>query len=158
MKCCRMLKLKKLDPGHVMFTKGDRGDEFFLIVEGSVTGEFPTGSAPRDQKAVVGPQSSLAGGKKVFRLGAGSSFGELSILGRTDSERTRTATVTCGSKGCVLATLTREDYLHVTGKLEAVALAALRKNVPDRPDKPGVGERTLSETQLVWSYLKVDKF
>ena len=62
--------------------------------------------------------------------------------------------MTCGSEGCVLATLSREDYLHVTGKLEAVALAALRKDVPARPEKPEKGERTLENTKLIWGYLK----
>jgi len=33
MKCCRMLKFKKFESGEVMFQKGDRGEEFYLIVQ-----------------------------------------------------------------------------------------------------------------------------
>ena len=136
LKCCRMLKMRRLLSREVLFRQGDRGEEFFIVVKGSLVGEISGAN------------------KKVFRLGPGDSFGELSSMGRTEEERIRTASVTCAEQDCLLVVLSRDDYLRVTGKLEAEAMAALRKPVALNPVKPTSQERSKSETNVVWSYLK----
>ena len=54
---------------------------------------------------------------------------DLFILPETD--RLRTATVVCKTK-CMLATLSRIEYLKITGALEAQALAILTKEPTER--------------------------
>lgn len=64
-------------------------------------------------------------GDKIFDLQAGASFGELSITGEEPRARLRTATIVCKER-CMFATLSRVDYLRVTGGLEKSAMAVLQ--------------------------------
>ena len=132
LKCCRLLSLyKSRGNGEVLFRHGEAGNNFFIIVRGEVLG-------------VVPPRPGSSAPPKRFSLGPGDAFGERSILGRTAEERKRSATIVCRTP-CLMASLTREEYLEVTGRLENVALAALR-TPPESRDEEAVG--------VVWSYLK----
>ena len=132
LKCCRLLSLyKSRGNGEVLFRHGEAGNNFFIIVRGEVLG-------------VVPPRPGSSAPPKRFSLGPGDAFGERSILGRTAEERKRSATIVCKTP-CLMASLTREEYLEVTGRLENVALAALR-TPPESRDEEAVG--------VVWSYLK----
>jgi hypothetical protein len=91
--CCRNLGMVLLGAGERLFSAGDDGDIFYIIVRGEVTGQL-----------------GETEGKK-FQLGAGDAFGEISVMGKTAEERKRTATVTASSE-CLLATLSRANYLR----------------------------------------------
>ena len=141
LKCCRVLKVRRLASRETLFAQGEHGDEFFIVVQGSLLGEVAT-------------PTSTGSGTKTFALGPGDAFGELSITGRTAEERRRTASVTCEAQECVLAVLSREDYLNATNELEAGAMEALSKAVPANNLAPAPHERSKSDINIIWSYLK----
>ncbi len=86
--------------GAVLTRQGAAGDAFYLIVEG---------------KADV-----IKNGKKIARLGAGDSVGEMSLL---DGEP-RSATVMMTSDGSVL-TMPRREFSGVLREIPAIAYKML---------------------------------
>jgi hypothetical protein len=90
---CRHLCHKKMDADITVFEQGDIGDNFYVIVSGSVR--------------------VLIDGEVVSHLGsAGESFGELSLTGVTESERLRAATIITDEE-TVFATLDRLEYTQL---------------------------------------------
>eukprot|EP01047_Picozoa_sp_COSAG01_P015763 COSAG01_NODE_794_length_13545_cov_7.323070_1_plen_1644_part_10 len=108
---CRLLRCQKTPAGKgqssVVFKTGDAGNTFLLIIKGKIRGEVEVADV-------------------VFTLSAGDGFGDVAVTGKTEKERVRTATCTV-VEDAIFATLSRADYLHVTGELERQAMVALRK-------------------------------
>ena len=123
MKVCRNLGLESHPGGHPLFEAGDVGETFYLIVRGTVVGTVP-------------------GRQRRFELTCGDMFGDVSVTGKTEAERKRTATIVC-KDDCLFATLSRAAYLKVMDNLEEQAYAALRKE-PER--------RTKSDLSLLCSF------
>ena len=96
----KMAKIQRLPAFTKIVREGDRGDSFFLILEGS---------------AVV-----RRTGKRAVRLGAGDFFGELAILDAAP----RTATVEAEDE-VVVARLGRSDFNRMLEKEPKVALVLL---------------------------------
>lgn len=85
-------------PGDVIFELNDYTNTFFSIVEGEVH---------------ISPDGGESG--KIFTLGAGDFFGEMSLL----SGRRRSATVKAG-KGCVLIETPRRSMNKLINSVESV--------------------------------------
>jgi len=109
--CCRKLNLRVCERDEAVFEVDELGDMFYIIVRGAVTGRLP--------------------GQPSFELSAGAAFGEIAVVGETEEDRRRTATIRC-EEDSVFATLSRADYLHITGGLEHKALEALTKDPSHR--------------------------
>ena len=123
--CCRAMGCRLAAPGEVLFQRGDReGEVFYIIVRGRVKGQLESG--------------------QEFELGSGESFGELAVSGATEDERVRSATITCLQE-TLFATLSRLDYLRITGSLQSCALAVLAKPP---------AERTLPDVVLLKGFLQ----
>ena len=84
----------------------------------------------------------MPGRQRRFELTCGDMFGDVSVTGKTEAERKRTATIVC-KDDCLFATLSRAAYLKVMDNLEEQAYAALRKE-PER--------RTKSDLSLLCSF------
>ena len=105
--CCRKLNLRVCERDEAVFEVDELGDMFYIIVRGAVTGRIP--------------------GQPSFELSSGAAFGEIAVVGETEEDRRRSATIRC-EEDSVFATLSRADYLHITGGLEHKALEALTKD------------------------------
>ena len=108
---CRRLVLEEVGLDVTVFEQGDVGDKFFVVVSGGVR--------------------LLIDDDEISVLGAGESFGELSLTGVTDSERQRATTVitTCDTS---FATLDRSEYRQLvdgrsTENMEGIVGAELHK-------------------------------
>eukprot|EP01048_Picozoa_sp_COSAG05_P003992 COSAG05_NODE_199_length_14500_cov_458.233456_1_plen_695_part_00 len=116
LKCCEKVGMEERASGETLFEAGGVGEKFYLIIRGSVIGDIP-------------------GRHKPFVLEQGDSFGELSVIGSTEEDQRRTATIRCRTD-CLFGTLSRAAYLRVTNKLEGEAFKVLekpsgRRNEPD---------------------------
>jgi CRP-like cAMP-binding protein len=88
----KLVKLKKYQPGQVVFNWGERGGNLYLIKQGRVEISLPL-------------HTSHYGPQKVSILDAGSHFGELSFLdGKEHSARVTAITET------ELLVLSKRDY------------------------------------------------
>ena len=100
----------------LVFLEGTLGEHFYIVIEGSVR------ILQNHLRPDVSPGSgtervrSHASETLIVELKAGSSFGELSILGSSDSERRRAASAVAGKDGAVLGVLGRDDYLRLLQK------------------------------------------
>ena len=129
-KCCRYITMQTNAPGDVLFSEGDTGgDTFYIIIHGSVSG-------------------SIAATNKHFQLTVGDSFGDLALSGKTNADRVRSATIVCQEE-TMFATLSRVDYLRVTGALHKSALEVL--NSPPE-------ERSEADIHIVEGYLSEIQF
>eukprot|EP01043_Picozoa_sp_COSAG02_P064394 COSAG02_NODE_9402_length_2228_cov_1.823861_1_plen_595_part_01 len=129
-KCCRYMQMQKNAPGDVLFSEGDpAGETFYIVIRGSVSG-------------------SIEADNTRFQLGVGDSFGDLALRGKTEAERIRTATIVCREE-TMFATLSRVDYLRVSGELHNSALEIL--NTP--PD-----ERSQANVHILAGYLSELQF
>eukprot|EP01043_Picozoa_sp_COSAG02_P022833 COSAG02_NODE_1198_length_13931_cov_66.449754_8_plen_2139_part_00 len=113
--CCRYLKMQTNAPGDILFSEGDTGgDTFYIIVHGSVSG-------------------TIKASNSHFRLEVGDSFGDLALSGETEADRVRSATIVCQEE-TMFATLSRVDYLRVSGKLHTSALRILNCQPEERDE------------------------
>ena len=101
------LQLMLMDPDAVLFQQGDYSNEtFYFILSGRVR--------------------VMIDGKQVVELGYGATFGERVLTESGESEpQLRTAGVVA-SEECLLVTITRAAYLHVSGKLAAEVVHVLQ--------------------------------
>ena len=95
--CCGSLVLQRVGASELVFSEGDVGETFHMVVRGQVR--------------------VIVGGATVRTLEVGAAFGEVSLLGKTPEERTRTATIIANTD-CLLASMTRDDYLRVHDQKE----------------------------------------
>ncbi len=92
------LEPRRFEPGQVVFSAGEEGAALFLVAEGRVRIE--------------------AGGRPFGALGAGETFGALSLV--TIGARQCDA---IAEDGVTVLTLSREAYLRLRGEAPAIALA-----------------------------------
>ena len=71
----KKLQYEHFKAGQYIFRKDDKGDKFYIVLEGRVAVENPVNPAKHQGKKSV----------KVSKLGAGASFGELALI--TDGRR-----------------------------------------------------------------------
>eukprot|EP01043_Picozoa_sp_COSAG02_P025716 COSAG02_NODE_1454_length_12536_cov_347.064163_10_plen_464_part_00 len=102
--CCRSIGLVEHHLNDVVYASGDPGTTFYIVLGGECRVEADSRRAE-------------------LLLGVGDSFGHTELLGG-DREHRRKTTVTASS-GLILATLTRTDYLRLTGKLEKEVIKIL---------------------------------
>ena len=91
----------ELDKGRVLCREGQRGEEFFIVMEGEV--------------------EVSRGGKKLRTLGSGGFFGEIALV----EDLPRTATVTA-STGIRFFVLTRRSFLRLLDEKPAVERKVMR--------------------------------
>jgi CRP-like cAMP-binding protein len=95
--CCKAMMMQRVGDGEILFSQGDHGFTFHIVIRGTV-------------RVVID-------GTAVRQLSAGASFGELALLAETEEERVRTASIIATSD-CLIATLTRNDFLKVHDRQE----------------------------------------
>jgi CRP-like cAMP-binding protein len=95
--CCKAMMMQRVGAGEILFSQGDRGETFHIIIRGAV-------------RVVID-------GSTVRELSAGASFGEIALLAETEAERVRTASI-LAMDDCLIATLTRKDFLKVHDRQE----------------------------------------
>jgi CRP/FNR family cyclic AMP-dependent transcriptional regulator len=92
---------RTLEPGDVVFSEGDGGNEMFGVVSGTV-------ELTRD-------------GQLVARMGEGETFGELAIV--TKRPRTLTATAV---EPTVIATIDEREFLFLVHETPTFAIQVMR--------------------------------
>eukprot|EP01048_Picozoa_sp_COSAG05_P025298 COSAG05_NODE_6374_length_971_cov_1.111239_1_plen_178_part_10 len=97
---CRYLRVSQLGLGEVLFTEGDVGDKFFIVVEGKV-------------------EYTVKNGAVKLQSGNGDCFGEQALRGENHGRRDATV---IAQEHCTLAVLERADYMRTTGALEGAVL------------------------------------
>lgn len=103
-----------LKEGRTLITEGERGREFFVLVQGTAT--------------------VTRGGRKVRELGPGSFFGEIALV----SDVPRTATVVAASPVRVLV-VTDRAFTRLMQRVPSIAikvLGALAERVRPEPSAP----------------------
>jgi len=132
---CRYLGAKTVSLGRALFSEGDVGDEFYILLHGRVECRF----AARPEDGVEARVEECVGG---------DSFGEQGLHG--ENEGRRDATVVA-MESSVLATMARADYLRVTEALTEKVLEVLA--IP-----PGGNDRTALQLRLVRSLFHGTEF
>ena len=97
----RLFDVSDAEPGTDVITEGDAADRFFILIRGRV--------------------EVLKGGRQVAQLSDGDHFGEVALL----DANLRTATVRTQTH-CVFATLGREEFEQLVGRMPAVREALRR--------------------------------
>lgn len=132
--CCRVMTLRQVQSSEKIITYGETGTDFYIILEGQVAIQVPRGKGVVSSKALEEGRKeavillpSLQGEEEeedlvqISRLGAGSSFGELSLL----YGQPRAATIVALTPS-ILAVLSQQDFNRV---LKASLSTALNDKV-----------------------------
>eukprot|EP01043_Picozoa_sp_COSAG02_P032359 COSAG02_NODE_2158_length_9635_cov_32.352139_5_plen_461_part_00 len=130
--CCRSIGMVEHHLDDVVYASGDPGTTFFIVLAGACRMEADSGRAE-------------------LLLGVGDSFGHTELLDGDRAHRRKT-TVTASS-GLILATLTRTDYLRLTGNLEKEVVKILGQPVEQRSDTEIVLVRALFKDTPFFSAL-----
>jgi CRP-like cAMP-binding protein len=116
----RYLRVQNNAPGDVLFNQYDTsGDTFYIIIRGSVIG-------------------TVEGSDEPFTLKVGDSFGDMALSADTAEDRVRTATIVC-DEDAMFATLSRVDFLRVSGSLHATAVRVLKEQMPKTRTDADIG-------------------
>ncbi|CAG9316510.1 unnamed protein product [Blepharisma stoltei] len=107
--CCQYMCYFFSKKGEFVINAGEYGDTFYIILQGVVKVLVPT-SSPGQPDTLI----------EVATLEAGSAFGELALL----KNQPRAASIIC-TEDCHFATLSKEPYLRILGKLTAQKLDEL---------------------------------
>eukprot|EP01043_Picozoa_sp_COSAG02_P018036 COSAG02_NODE_831_length_16662_cov_25.818270_13_plen_506_part_00 len=95
-----------------MFLEGTPGETFYVVLGGTVNILQNHQPPVQDGEKTTVPCNGTE--TLVAQLGRGASFGELSILGASGSERKRAASAVAGNpRGAMLGVLGRDDYLRL---------------------------------------------
>jgi CRP-like cAMP-binding protein len=98
--CCSYMQVEVFKPGQAIFSVGDVGDKFYVILQGSVSVKVPTNkSLPLELQ-------------EVNTLGVGQSFGELALL----RDELRNASIISREK-TRLAVLGKQDFKRIMGEV-----------------------------------------
>jgi CRP-like cAMP-binding protein len=97
-----------LRQGHVLIQEGDRGREFFAVIEGEV--------------------EVRRGGQTIFTGGAGDFFGEIALV--TDVPRTATVTATTPVRALVIRDKEFRTLLQRTPEVALKVLETVAERVP----------------------------
>lgn len=143
--CCRVMRLQQVQAGERIISYGEPGSDFYIILEGEVGIRVPRGNGKGMVKVQGGMEMEEMGGRteavillptlgkgeeegkgeedlvEISRLGAGASFGELSLL----YGQPRAATIVSLTP-TILAILSQSDFSRV---LKASLSAALNEKV-----------------------------
>lgn len=133
--CCQILMHKFIPMGFTVFSTGDKGEFFYLILEGQV------------QISIINDDKKL---EQICILGPGGSFGELALI----RDQPRLATITC-LKDTHFATLCQKDYKRVLGHIDEKILDELLSFFSSLPTFAGWRKKKL--TKLIY-YFKLVKF
>jgi len=112
------LKKATYDKGVCVVCKGDPGDRFFVVADGSLDVVDPD---------VVDVKDRLGSGKLLASLTAGDAFGERALTSRDD---VRQATVTVSSSHADLYYLERDEFDALLGSYAHVRKWLAFRNVP----------------------------
>jgi hypothetical protein len=123
LQACRYVKLRSAQIGVTLFSAGDVGDKFYILLRGAV-------------EVRVESQVTAAGVK--LECGPGDAFGEQSLHGENDGRRDATVSAL---KDSVLAEIERADYLRLTDTLIPEVIKVLAAPVES-------GQRTAVKLQL----------
>ena len=147
LQCCQSLGILRIKAGQVLYEQGDPGDNFYVAVRGGM--------------AVTGGEG---GGQVELPLGVGDSFGEHEMTrfretNQEDIDSTNAVAedVSDGKRttrvharvDSVLATVSRANYLKITGALEDAVVGILKKD----PD-----DRTAADVAVVLAYMEAVPF
>lgn len=121
--CCRSLGEVHRNLNDVVYSAGDVGTTFYIVLAG-------------------GCEMQADGGRAKLQLGVGDSFGHTELVGGDSADHQRKTTVTALS-GTILATLKRTDYLRITGNLEKEVIEILGKPSSHRSETELVLARAL---------------
>jgi len=94
-----LLETKSYDTGEVVISQGEVGDRFYILEEGECAAFI---SGPSGEKQV-----------KTY-VTQGDYFGELALL----NDEPRKATVRAIGTGCMLASMSRDDFLNIMGPIK----------------------------------------
>lgn len=133
--CCQVLMHKFIPAGFIVFSSGDKGEFFYLVLDGQV------------QISIINENKQL---EQICLLGPGGSFGELALI----RDQPRLATIYC-TKATHFATLCQKDYKRVLGHIDEKILDELISFFSSLPTF--VGWRKKKLTKLIY-YFKVVKF
>jgi Ca2+-binding EF-hand superfamily protein len=111
--CCRYMVWESFEENAPVYVQGDDGDRFFFVLTGSV------------RLVVEGVVAS--------EMGPWDSFGELEVLGHTEEERKRLATIIAEER-TQLVSLHRAPYLQAAGGFEEVVEKVLQ--IPSKERTP----------------------
>lgn len=115
----RHLRLRQYQDGEPLFFEGDAGDQFYLLLDGTVAVYSGASAAAKHRLATSRPAQARDGkpaavedlaalGRRVFTYRAGESFGETSMFTK-DAARTASA-VAAGA--CEVLELAKDVYLR----------------------------------------------
>jgi CRP-like cAMP-binding protein len=121
--CCTVLRYKFIPKGFVVFNSGDKGDFFYLILDGQVS---------------ISMKNENEELESVCFLGPGGTFGELALI----KDQPRLATIHC-IKDTHFATLCKSDYLRVLGHLSTKKLEQMISFFVSLPTFAGWSKRSL---------------
>jgi CRP-like cAMP-binding protein len=159
--CCATMELQTFGANKTICRQGQLGTEFFILIRGQIDvwirpaaaadgkveeaayagplGGLVEARIPDDEAAQIsalGKDKAPEGSEFIRRMDAGVAFGELALLGATEQDRRRTATLrSCSDGQSKLAALSRESYLQITDCLERAVYKALATVSEDRTDK-----------------------
>lgn len=111
--CCRCIGGAQHNLNDVVYTSGDLGTTFYIVLAGGCRMEADNGRA-------------------TLELSVGDSFGHVELMA-SNRDHTRKTTVTALS-GTYLATIERQDYLRLTGELENEVIKILQAPVKERSE------------------------
>lgn len=106
--------IDNIPSNHVVFSQGESGDRFYIIVHGSVKVDTTTTSVESGECS-----NESAGVESIFgTLGPGQYFGEMSLVNRNPN--LRAATVTSTQKS-ILLSIDKESFVRIFGSNSNVA-------------------------------------
>jgi len=108
------VRLIQLGAGEVLFSRGDPGDDLFVVAWGEVA-------------VIVPGRDGAAGAHEVARLGEGEFFGEIALL--SDQPRTATVRATVESKVLAFDRALLADLVAASPDLLVVLLRFLRERL-----------------------------
>lgn len=115
--CCQYMRFTNLSKGDFVFHVGDEGDQFYIIIAGSVKVLVPTPGSDNELNLT-----------EVLTLNSGDSFGELALL----KNQPRAASILCADD-VYLATLDKKDYLKILGEYASKKLEEMVKFLSNLP-------------------------
>lgn len=133
--CLLCLRYKYLTAGSYVCKSGEKGDYFYLILDGEVGVHVLN-----DEKASL---------EQVCILARGGYFGELALL----REQPRSATIQC-IKNTHFATLCKNDYLRILGRVSTQKLEELISFFNSLPTFTGWSKKSLIKLSYYFRVLK----
>ena len=132
--CCQVLRYKFIPMGFFVFNTGDKGDYFYLILDGLVSISIQNDDKDLEQVCLLGP---------------GGTFGELALI----KDQPRLASIQC-LKDTHFATLCKSDYMRVLGHLSSKKLEEMISFFVSLPTFSGWSKRSLIKLSYYFRTVK----